>query len=256
MNHEHIDAADVRSRYVTRRLSSDEERAFEEHLVDCAECQDDVEREIDLRDGLRQLPPPRSEPRSVREQRALGVSLLAAAAAVLLVVSATLAITLRSTSSELRAARAAASELERRAASADSSAAALSARLAAAERLGAAAEKSAATAIVFLTSVRGASGGRDAINRVTIAGGITSLVFSIELDQPARGAEFTASVADAAGSEIWRGGPFRAYAPDALAVSVDAAPLHDGEYVLTLERRAQDGRLSSVTHRLRVTRQE
>jgi hypothetical protein len=254
MNHEHIDD-DVRSRYVTRRLSADEERAFEEHLLDCGECQEDVQREMDLRDGLRQLAPSERALPSVRAGRTFGVALLAAAAAVLLAVSATLAFMLRSTSSELRATRAAAGELERRAASADSSAAALAARLAAAERI-AAAGKGASAAIVFLASARGASGDSATINRVTIVGDIRSLVFSIELDQPARGAEFTASAADAAGSEIWRGGPFRAYSQDALAVTVDAAVLHDGEYVLTLERRAQDGRLSTVRHRLRVVRQQ
>jgi len=255
MNHEQMDAADVRSRYVMRRLSSDEEQAFEDHLLDCAECQDEVEREVDLRDGLRRVPQLRGLPRGVRDRPTLAMPLLAAAAAVLLVVSATLAITLRRTVSELRATEAAAGELERRAASADDSARTLATRLAAAERLAATAEKSASAAIVFLTTARGAAGDDAAVNRVTISAGITSVVFSIDLGRPAGSAEYTAAVADAAGAEIWRGGPFHPYSQEALAVTMDAALLHDGDYVISLERRAPGGGVSAVTHRLHVARQ-
>ena len=38
MNHDFIAAHDVIARYVADRLAAEEEREFEAHLVDCAQC--------------------------------------------------------------------------------------------------------------------------------------------------------------------------------------------------------------------------
>lgn len=40
MNHVYIDANSVAERYLGQRLSSEELREFEEHIVDCQECGD------------------------------------------------------------------------------------------------------------------------------------------------------------------------------------------------------------------------
>jgi len=172
-----------------------------------------------------------------------------------LVLSTTLALRLRQASSELRAARSSAVEFERRARAADDSRAALADRTAEAERRASEAGRGTAAAIVFLTAVRGSSTGDRVPDRVTLAKGIKSVVFLSELAQPAGEAQFMASLRDATSTEVWRGGPFSAYSQDALAVSIDAALLHDGDYELTLERQAAGGRRTVDRHPFRVALQ-
>jgi Putative zinc-finger len=55
MNHHDIDERSLPERYVSGTLSSEEASSFEEHLLECPECLDRVERNVDLRDGLRTL---------------------------------------------------------------------------------------------------------------------------------------------------------------------------------------------------------
>src|SRR5262249_44202688 len=53
MTHADAEAYDVTARYARGRLTADEERDFEAHLLECPKCLEDVECEIGLRDGLR-----------------------------------------------------------------------------------------------------------------------------------------------------------------------------------------------------------
>ena len=55
MDHAYIDAADIVSRYVLRRLNAEEEQAFEAHFVDCPECLDRIDQTKRLRAGLASL---------------------------------------------------------------------------------------------------------------------------------------------------------------------------------------------------------
>jgi hypothetical protein len=236
MNHEQIAATDARSRYVMRQLSPEEEEAFEAHLIDCAECQEDVQTEMDLREGLR------AQSRPGTPVRTGAYRFLAAAAAVLLAVSAALGVRLWHTESDLRAARGNAGNLERRAESAERAAAALAARRGNTEAR-ALTDKGAAATILFLTAVRGSSTGESGpVNRIAIADGIKSVVLSIDLSQPADSATFTASLRTAAGVEVWTGGPLRPYSPNTLAIAIDAAVLRPGDYVVALQRHSPDGR--------------
>jgi hypothetical protein len=234
MNHEQIAATGARSRYVMRQLSAEEEEAFEAHLIDCVECQEEVQTEMDLREGLRE----QSRPGTARRTGAH--RFLAAAAAVLLAVSAALGVRLWHTESDLRAARVSAGDLERRAESAEHAAAALAARRGDTEARALPGTGAAAT-ILFLTAVRGSSAGDSGpVNRIAIADGIKSVVLSIDLSQPADSATFTASLRTVAGAEVWTGGPLRPYAPNTLAIAVDAAVLRPGDYVVALQRHAPD----------------
>src|SRR5262249_22271630 len=117
MTHEQIHESDTRTRYVMRRLSTEEEHTFEDHLVGCLECQEEIQREMDLRDALQHLAPASSPLEEPAKNRWL-VPMLAAAAVLLLVASATLAVRLNQAASELRMARAAVGDLERRSATA------------------------------------------------------------------------------------------------------------------------------------------
>ncbi len=55
MDHAYIDAADIVSRYVLRRLNAEEEQAFEAHFVDCPDCLDRIDQTKRLRAGLAAL---------------------------------------------------------------------------------------------------------------------------------------------------------------------------------------------------------
>src|SRR5262245_6204956 len=107
MNHDFIAAHDVIARYVADRLAVDDERAFEAHLVDCAECTGEVEQELALREGLSaaaaertMAQPPAAPLRGLSSSRLW----LQAAAAVLIVVAVGLALSLARTTSALNAA--------------------------------------------------------------------------------------------------------------------------------------------------------
>ena len=90
MNHDFIAAHDVIARYVADRLAADEARDFEAHFVDCAQCTEDVEQELALREGLGAAAAERTTaPRPVAPVRGWNGSLwLRAAAAVLVAVAA------------------------------------------------------------------------------------------------------------------------------------------------------------------------
>jgi hypothetical protein len=52
MDHEQIAEHNVVERYVLGRLTSEEEERFEEHILECPECRQQVEREEDFQDSL------------------------------------------------------------------------------------------------------------------------------------------------------------------------------------------------------------
>ena len=55
MEHERIDADHFADRWVTGRLDEPERRRFEEHFVDCPRCLDSIDAAEGLRDGLGEL---------------------------------------------------------------------------------------------------------------------------------------------------------------------------------------------------------
>jgi anti-sigma factor RsiW len=114
MNHDFIATHDVIARYVASRLSAEEEREFEAHLVDCVQCTGEAEQELALREGLgaaaavRTTAQPAAAVRRpaapVERWSSRGLRLLQAAAAVLVAVALGLALSLARTSSALNAA--------------------------------------------------------------------------------------------------------------------------------------------------------
>lgn len=97
MNHAEIEERNVVARYERDALPQDERETFEEHLVDCPECQDAVDAEGELRRGLRAVLPP------ARSRRTFWRYLNVAALVLLAVSVAVLALQLRSAREEVRA---------------------------------------------------------------------------------------------------------------------------------------------------------
>src|SRR4029079_2874288 len=55
MDHERIEAQNVIERYVMGRLAPEEEALFEEHLLECRDCRQSIEREEDFQGSLQTL---------------------------------------------------------------------------------------------------------------------------------------------------------------------------------------------------------
>lgn len=248
MDHDHIDAEDVTSRYVMGRLGDEEERAFEAHLVSCQACIEAVASEVSLRDGLRaiaaesgsRLPVSAAAPRATAMRR---YGWLQAAAAVLLAVAVGLGAWLWRSVAELDAARAERDRLQGRARQAEQSASALQRRLADGSSGDARAQPSAPrvvpAAVFALTTVRGSSSA-DAppVNRIHLAPGVTLVVFSVDVPPTAGSAAYDVSLKDRAARVLWSGGTFPTSSSDSLGVAIDRALLPDGDYVLELWRRS------------------
>src|SRR5262245_36519039 len=103
MTHDFIAAHDVIARYVTDRLAADEERDFEAHLIDCAQCSGGVEQELALRDGLAASATARPiTPKPAIPVQRSNTRWWQAAAAVLAMVASGLALSLALTRSALK----------------------------------------------------------------------------------------------------------------------------------------------------------
>jgi hypothetical protein len=268
MNHAHIDAHDIRSRYAAGRLTGDEETAFEAHLVDCPDCIESLECEAGLRAGLRAVNA-ESAGSAVPSGRRAGLwtvsprPWLLQAAAVLLVASAMgLGVWLTRSSADLRETRAARDEGQRRAALAEASVAALQRELAdVRQRVSdAPAPQPPApvvpAAVFALTTVRGSSSSDGApVNRVRIGGNPGVVVLSLDVPGPGGPDAYTVTLKDRAGRVVWSGGTFPASSPDSLGVAIDPALLPAGDYTLELGRRSAAGVLTSIgRYPFRVTR--
>jgi hypothetical protein len=245
MTHAYIEAHDVAARYATGRLTADEERDFEAHMLDCPKCLEDVACETGLREGLRDVANESATALRPAARRRLWrgppiSTFLAAAAAILLVTAVSLGVALGRSSAALRSARA---DGEARAAQAEQSASAAQRQLADAERRAADASTRAATppvtaaSIFALTSVRdGSSRGAPPVNQIAVSGDAGLVVFSLDLPNPSDSAEYRVSLKDGAGRASWTGGPYRASSPDVLAVAVDSKRLPPGDYTLELQQ--------------------
>jgi len=251
MTHAYIEAHGITSRYATGRLTADEEREFEAHLLDCPKCLEDVECETGLREGLQTVADEspfgrRAKRRRTTALRASVVSpFLAAAAALLLVTSIGLAIALSRSSAALQSARGDRDAQAGRAAQAEQTAAAARRQLADSQpRAGNATPPPAAAvapaSIFALTAVRdGSSAAAPPINQIALSADAGLVVFSLDLPNPGESARYTVTLNGRTGGLLWTGGPYRASSPDVLSVAVDSKVLPAGDY--TLEVRQQDG---------------
>ena len=254
MNHDSIAAHDTAARYVADRLSTDEEREFETHLLDCPQCVEDVEQQLALRQGLRAA----ASDISTRQPVALSAAprgwpaaprWLQVAAAVLAAVSLALGLSLVRTTSALQQARAGGEEQKRRFEEARASATALERRVTdlearqtqTAQPATSHAASIVPTAVFALAAVRSGGDSRP-INRLTAPVTDRLVVFTVDVPPMAGGpGEYAVDLRDRSGRDIWSGAGFRASTPDTLSIAVDRQLLPDGAYVLELRSKPAAG---------------
>jgi hypothetical protein len=260
MNHGYISAHDLPARYAAGRLAADEEREFEAHLVDCAECADVVRAEIGLREGLRAVAAERDAAnaaaaaalQSPSHARRPPMWFVPAAAAALVVLSVALgAIVLRS-SRALQTARVERESLERRAGRAEASAAELVTELAALQQQATQPPAPSApvspVAVFALSIVRSAPAADAPINRIAPERGSGLVVLSLELaatPPPAGGYIVTLKGSD--GGIQWSGDGFRPSSHDTIDVAIERRMLTPGDHVIELSERDRAGRVVPVT---------
>jgi hypothetical protein len=253
MNHAETVARDLPSRYVRRELSEDEERQFEEHLVDCARCLDEIEAIEGLRAGLRE------QPRGATVRRAPAIwwhrpAVWAAfAASLVLAVTVPLMLSLARQRDDWRNATA---NQTRLAEEARRSAEALKTRLDRAEQTLSTrpSQTEARVGSIPVLALSLARGPQDPSSRFTIPASARLIVLTVEVDDASAAANYRATLATAAGAPIWSVDGFKASSSHDLGIVVPASSISNGDYILRLERVANGRVTTAGRYRFNVTR--
>jgi hypothetical protein len=262
MDHAYIDAADIVSRYVLRRLNAEEEQAFEAHFVDCPECLDRIDQTKRLRAGLAALatnaamsPAPVPAPTTAGAFMSRWLALAAG-----LVLGAALALAAahiigprdrdRGEPSQQPPQTAAGSTQTATAAPAPTAASTPTAGHAEAARPDRAAD--AAVPVVALSIVRGAASGRETpATLVRLPKQETPFVVLL-LDTGAasfKSYRVTLTKIDGATTtDVWTADHLTPTTREALAVAVPSALLHPGDYAVRLDGDDRAGRAVSAGH--------
>src|SRR5262245_17092769 len=202
MTHDFIAAHDVVARYVADRLPENEEREFEAHLVDCAQCSGSVEQELALRDGLVASAaerPAMTTPAAPVLRDGDSRRWWQMAAAALAIVTVGLALALALTRSALRTSIDERAEQQHRI---DDLQARASERPPKTPK--APTDRLMPTSVLALTAVRGAS---DAINTFTLDANQPAPLVVLTVDVPS--GEYAVTLKDGNGREVWSGDHFR-----------------------------------------------
>jgi hypothetical protein len=240
MTHEEIDERNIAERYVLRTLPPDESARFEEHFVDCPDCQDRIETAERLRSGLKpittavpsRLPIGRAWPRMAWVSAA-GVAMAAGVALFFFVQLATVRRQLEESRVESRDWRRRYDGLFRQPSPGP---------------------QPLVGATYYLSTTRDAQSARsEPVNRITLRPGLKWIMLSPEDGIDPHFRSLRASLKDSNGRAVWEQNELPVMSREALSVAVPTDLLHRGDYVLTLEGLAGSGRYLAVgVYRMRV----
>jgi len=203
MDHLRIEERNLIDRYVRGTMPAAERVEFEDHFVDCAECQEQIEIAKSLRQAVRE-----SVTEQVREpRRRFGWRwvAVAASAGLLMAVAAGTAFLLQRdrARSDLASVRL---SLER------------------------------APVVFGLSLSRDAAEPRD----ISIPSEPRWMVFLAEIDAT-RYSRYRAVVISSRGDEIWKQDGIQPNSPDSISVAIPSGALHPGTYTLTVSGAQPDG---------------
>jgi hypothetical protein len=235
MDHRHIEEAHLVLRYVMGNLPSDEREQFEEHLIDCPQCLDQIEATGRFRDAFRRVAAerlPDRRPKMVgwfHRRRVLLIPVFAALAAVIPVV---LWLTARQDLAETRLALAdwkTRYERDHQPGTAP-------------QVPGEESPLVANAAVYRLVLNRGATEPATATNRVEVSPDEKSrIVLLLEWQATAEFQAYRARITNGGGEVLWDGEGRRQSDPDYLALILPAGVLAEGTHTLTLEGRTIRG---------------
>jgi len=226
MDHDYIEEQGIADRYLSGRLSSEEEQAFELHLMDCKACVERVEEFDGLRAGLRKVrATARRGPVPI-----LAWPKLAIAAGLGFVVAAVPAYLLLQDLTKTRqalTAERARPEVARTAPNPD---------LAAAQ-------------FHRFEIVRG----EQADNLVVLSSQPAPIVIAMRLDAPADAVSYRATISTAGGSQVAQKNDLALSGPNNLVLTFPSSLLSPGDYFLKIESLSRSGRYFELaTYRFRA----
>ena len=255
MDHRFIEEHDIVARYGTGKLSPAECIRFEEHFVDCPECQQQIVATEDFLQGLRTVvaedaaPARPTLPSAWLSPGRRWQPVLVGAAACALVLALPVLILLRevrSSQRELGEMKQASETWQRRYESQQQAGAQMDERLRELERKvqeNALPIQLPVVATVFpLNTVRsGEAGGSQPVNRITISRAPQWIVFSPQMEEEQHFSQYRATLSEAGGRIVWRQ-TLTPMSGNALAISLPSSLFHEGDYVLALEGQSKPGR--------------
>jgi anti-sigma factor RsiW len=217
MDHLRIDERNLIDRYVRGAMPAAERAEFEEHFVECAACQEQIEFAKSFRQAVRESVVESVGP--AREQRRPGFgwrwAAIACAAGLMIALAASTALLFERQRgrSELAGVRSELASLQR-------------------------------APVVF-----GLSLSRDASRpqTITLPGEPRWMVFVAEIDTT-RYARYRASVTGSRGEEIWSQDAIQPNSPDSISVGIPSVKLRPGAYALIVSGAQEDGSRIAVAH--------
>lgn len=239
MDDVYIQEHEIVSQYAVGKLDSADRVEFEDHLVDCPKCLDELELTDDFRYTLRSLESQRERPIDTRPasagrpavfQRRVVAILAAASVIVIGVVSFAFICENRGIERQLDQARTEASTWERR------YYAEHQARTNAESQVR---ETPVVSAPLFtLNLTRSASLGTETPSTaVSISRQVKFIILSLELPNDADFQSYRATLTDAAGTNVWSTDDVVPATSGGLALILPASVIRAGKYVLTIEGR-------------------
>jgi Putative zinc-finger len=232
MDHTYIQEHQIVSQYAVGKLDPADRVQFEDHLVDCPQCLDELELTDDFRHSLRNVESLRENPIESRPANAGRLVAILAAAAVVVIglVSFIFMRENRGIERQLDQARTDASTWERRYNDEHQ------ARTNAESQLR---ESPVASALLFtLNLTRSANVNTDApSNAISIPREAKVIVLSLELQNDPDFQSYRATLIDAAGSSVWTADGINPSTSGALALILPASVIRPGKYILTIDGR-------------------
>lgn len=263
--HRRLETTGLAERYLLGRLDRGEAERFEDHLVGCPRCQDEVEAARGLRLGLRAVATQAAVSAAVASglrahlrRRSAGLPLWAASLALFLVAGVAVAFLAverqRLTTDLADATGRGTAEIHRLREELDAE----RARRGEAERVAAAGEGElarplAGLPVYLLAAIRGTTddGGSEAATVIDLGAASDGLVLAVDAAADPRYVTHRVVVADAEGEVVFRRDGLQPDALEAILVTFPAAFFAPGEYQLELYGVGPDGATERLArHRL------
>jgi hypothetical protein len=253
MDHQYIEANNIVARYEMGKLSAAERASFEEHFVDCPQCQEQLETTTDFRQALRTVArqdnwAERRHPPTTRTSFTVARLAMAGAAAALAAGAVSLVLLMQRVhrvENELAQSKTRAEEWHNKYESEHQTADALAKQLQQTQETteGSGPEKFPVLASVFvLNRVRGVdSGNAEPANWVVVPHQPQWIVLSIDRDRAERYGAYRVTLTESAGRALWKKTVVDPKPGATLSVSLPAKLLPPGDYTLSVEGLTPDG---------------
>lgn len=264
MDHAYIEEHNLVARYEMGKLSAAESARFEEHFVDCAQCQAQLTAAQDFRQGLRtavaadpSLMESKDSPSDSLAVWRWGIRGAAACLVSLTVLAGFLARETRQLNHQLNQANSLAESLRHQFQAERETNLELQKQMAGNGKMkpgqntpgpgDLAARVPVAASIFPLTATRsGEPSDSEPVNVVVITAPAQSVVFSLDLDQSF--SSYRAALSKASGEVLWKASQLSPPSSNTLGITVPSGFLHKGDYLLTLEGLTPQGTYSPAGH--------